>query len=531
MLGATSGQIDKERGNVEDEIYRSFLSDFEADVLGSAEKSPLFRTDATGLWDAYLASFSDGERQSHNCSACRRFVERYGGLVRISERGETTSVMWEKDAKRADYEPGFRAMRALVKRAKVTGVFLSKAPVLGHSLTGVWRHFSLKCPVGCAAEAGVLTPHQQMAAKKEDHANVLRALVEFPASAVDRALTLLKSDSLYRSEKVLGQAEWLHKLHVAWGATKGDRRTNVVWLAVATAPAGFCHPRSSMIGTLLQDIVAGLPFGEVSNKFRDKMQPDRYQRPQAAPSAGAIAHAERLVEQLGIAPSFERRFARLDEVQALWKPASEESAKGGVFGHLKPKGSQKESQLVASAQAITWEKFSRTVLPEARGLQFHVPSRGNFCALLTAVHPDAPPIHQWDSLEKRNPVSHYVYVGGSEASQWGLTVGLCEVTAIALSPWQWFNATCEHQGKAAVFLLKGARDGRTGQGNALFPEMLRSDLHGVRAVIEAYSKTAEIGGREQASACGYHLGTRGEVTVRVRNANGIQLDYRIDRWD
>jgi hypothetical protein len=418
MLATTTTKlIDKEHGNVEDETYRSFLTYFETDVLGTADTSPLFTTDAAGLWDAYLASFPEGERQFHNCNACRHFVERYGGLVRISENGETTSAMWESEAK------------------------------------------SPEC--------------------------------------------------------------------------SGDRRTNAVWLAVATAPSGFCHPRSSMIGTLLEDIVAGLPFDDVSRKFRSKMQPDVYQRPQAAPSAGAIAQAEKLVEQLGIAPAFERRFARIDELHALWKPSvSEAPTKGGVFGHLKPKGAQPESQLVASAQAITWEKFARTVLPHAKRIAFHVPSRGNFCALLTAVHPDAPPIHQWDSLEKRNPVSHYVYHGGSTPSQWGLATGLREVTAITLSPWQWFDAKCEHQGKAAVFVLSGARDSRTGQGNALFPETLRSELHGVRSVIEAYSRRAEIGGREEASACGYHFSSKGEaVTVRVRSANGVQVDYRIDRWD
>lgn len=521
----------KKTGNVDDEQYRSFLERFEQDVLGTSAGA-LFMTDAVGLWDAYLASFPDDERQFHNCNACRHFVERYGGLVTISEDGIPMTALWHHSPSVSEYRPAFDNLRSIVRRAKVTGVLLTKDPVLGHAITGVWRHFSLRAPVACKARPGILTPFQQMAEKREDQANVMRALVEFPSAVVDQALTILKSDALYRSEKVLGQAEWLHALHVAWDAAKGDRRSNVVWRAVAAAPAGFCHPRASMIGTLLEDIAAGLPFEDVSRKFRAKMAPNVYQRPQAAPSAGTIAQAEKLVAELGIARSLERRFARLDEISTLWKPETVAAPEpGGVFGHLQQKGTESASALVVSAQKITWEKFARAVLPDAKGIEFHVPYSGAFCALTTAVHAGAPPILQWDQEERRNPVSHYLYVNGSPAANWGLSTGLCEVTAIALKPWQWFGAKCEHQGSAALFILKGARDSRTGQGNALFPETMRSDLHGVRAVIESYARTAALGGREESDACGYMMNTGSPVTVRVRAKNGTRLDYTIDRWD
>ena len=108
-----------------------------------------------------------------------------------------------------------------------------------------------------------------------------------------QALKLLKSEALYRSEKVLGQAQWLYDLHRALPSRRN--RDHVLWRAVAAAPAGFCHPRSSMIGTLLEDLAAGMPFDDVSRRFAEKMHPLLYQRPQAAPSAGNIAQAEKIV--------------------------------------------------------------------------------------------------------------------------------------------------------------------------------------------------------------------------------------------
>jgi hypothetical protein len=528
MIGTTS----EKAGNVTDKDYRSFLTRFEDDVLGSGD-SPLFTTDAEGLWDAYLASFPDDERQFHNCNSCRHFIERYGGLVRLAEDGLTLTALWHGAPSDPTYQAGFYAMRSIVKRARVTGVLLSKEPVLGHPITGVWRHFSLKTPAACRAKAGLLTPFQQMAEKREDHHNVMRALAEFTAPMVDQALTLLKSEALYRSEKVLGPAQWLADLHAACAAAEG-RRSNVVWRAVATAPSGFCHPRSSMIGTLLEDIAAGKPFDDVARAFKAKMHPLQYQRPQAAPSAGNIAQAEKLVAELGIANSLKRRYARLEEIETIWRPAAEAKPEGGgVFGHLKPKGAQSAEPMTTAPQAITWEKFVRTVLPEAKALELLVPSLGNFAALLTAEDPEAPPILQWDSAERRNPFSWYLYHGGSMASRWGLSAGWARVVAVTLQPNLWHGAKFEHQGAGALFVLPGAKDGNAARaGCGLFPEILKSELREVRSTIEAFSRRATPSGAEEASANGYIIQkNNADATVRAVLGNGMRMGYRIDRWD
>jgi hypothetical protein len=85
-------------------------------------------------------------------------------------------------------------------------------------------------------------------------------------------------------------------------------------------------------------------------------------------------------------------------------------------------------------QKMTLEKFQRTVLPSALEVFFKVPAgRAQFYGLTTAVHPDAPPIFQWDGLDgyPRNPVSWYVYDKGSWAKGWGLTAGAwAKVTAV-----------------------------------------------------------------------------------------------------
>ncbi len=521
-------------GNKHDQDYESFLRAFDGRFGVSVREAPLFKTDASGLWGAYLASFPESTRQFHNCCACRHFIERFGSLVTIEPNGATAPVVWNGDDVPEEYAAAFAALAKIVRKAKVTSVFLTRDAVLGQPETGLWRHFALETPKQCLHPKGLLTAGQKMAERREDHHTVIRALAEFPASAVDQALTLLKSDALYRSEKVLGQAEWLAQLHADCAEHHG-RRSNVVWLAVATAPAGFCHPRSSMIGTLLEDIIAGIPFEEVSRKFKAKMSPILYQRPQAAPSAGQMAAAEKIMSELGAAGALARRFARLEEIETIWRPAQEpaKSSGGGIFDHLKPKGAGNAEPLVTTPQNITWEKFARTVLPEAKALELLVPAHGNFCALLTAENAEAPPILQWDSPERRNPFSWYVYHGGSPASRWGVSLGWARVAAVTLNPSMWHGGKFEHQGAGALFVLPGAKDSAYQQaGNAIFPETLKSEFHGIRSTIEAYSRGAKTGGYDEASACGLAINKGGaEATVRAVLANGTRIGYRIDRWD
>lgn len=507
------------------------------DRFAAAECAPLFTTDSGDLVELYLANLPAEERQHHTCHCCRRFLEQYGGLVTIDHDGKTRSALWRMEQTPHMYRDAVAALIKQIERSAVTGVFVSREKNLGQFEAGGFTHFSLVHK--SLHDHLVFSDYQIAAAKREDFGTLNRALTEFKQEHVAQALTLLTAESLYRSEKVLGPAQFLMDVHRRRQGLKGRAKDNVTWLFVASAPAGFCTPRSSMVGTLLEDIAAGLSFEAVKRRFDDKMHPLQYQRPQAPASAGNIAQAEKIVEKMGIARSFERRFARLDEIQAIWRPAEEKAtqAKGSVFGHLQAKGESKVEPLTMKPQTITFEKFRRTVLDGAKKVELHLQGNMNFCAMLTAVHADAPPILQWDREDKRNPVSWYVWNGGSRPEQWGLRAGTwVTVTGIALKPSMWGSEDSHgHQAKAANFLLEGARESRTDSGLVLFPETLRSELHPIRATIEQFSKAGKLQGAEEQSANGVQLSSgtphyKSVHVVRVTGPHGISI-YNIDRWD
>lgn len=377
---------------------------------------PLFYTAAEGLWRVFLDNIPEALRAVYTCNACRRFVERYGSLVTIDDAGRRTSALWVDDAP-SGFDQAFRRLAEAATAAEVTGVLVPAMRVLGTPASPpakdgtVWTHFTVEVPRVHAH--ALLSAGQVEAEKREDYRMLGRGLAEFPLALVEQAHALLTSGTLYRSEKCIGVATWLLDLHRRLAGAKASRRDALVWRAVATAPAGFTHVRSGMIGTLLEDLASGLDAAAIKRRFDEKMDPSQYMRAQVAPSAGNIAQAEKVVAGLKAAGALARRYARIADVTSfVWRPREAQPAEpGGVFGHLTPKAKD-PGKLALPSQTMTWEKFARTVLPDAIAVEAQVPaSPERFMALVTAENADAPPILQWDVEGKRNPLSWYYHAG------------------------------------------------------------------------------------------------------------------------
>lgn len=512
-----------------DQLLQSLRDRFDGAI---AEHRHLFTTDAVceHLFDQFLEALPPEERQHHTCHACRQFVERYGHVVTISPEGQTTPVMW--GPARSFYGAAFKAVRTVVARARVIGVFYDNKSVWGTPVTGVWQHMAVTPPEHLVfRQTRLRTARQAMAERREEYKMLQRGLGDFPYPLARLAYSMLQSEALYRNEKCFGVAEWFMTLHGERAVARGpDRKANVVWRAVASAPAGYCHVRSTMIGTLLEDLAANKSPDDIMRAFRAKMHPLQYQRPQAPPKPGNISRAEKVVAELQSAGALERRYARLQELETLWRPTQERAGGGGVFGHLRDNSNDR---VELPTTTITWVKFVQTVLSGAQQIEVYVPVHGRFIALCTAVNPDAPPIIQWDCNERRNPVNWYVYNGGSSARQWNLTgKRYSRVTAISLLPHLWYvPERYRHQGEGAVLVVDGCRD--TGMPSAaLFPEVLRAEYREIRSTIEAHSRSSGVQCKEEASACGIDLrkGARWDCTVRVTSPDTVAV-YRLDRWD
>lgn len=496
--------------------------------------------DKSALWNIYLKQFPIEERQHYTCNECRKFFERYADLVTIDEAGNAKSVMFST-APKGEYAYIFKELRSAIEGGTVEKAFYTEEKKWGIPVTGKWEHFAVVPPEELVWENkyGLKTAYQQEAEKIADFKTMVRALVEYNADHLETAMTIIESDALYRGETVRGPAEWLHKVLVDQKKTKNARaRHNLLWRAVATAPVGFARPRGTKIGTLLDDIVEGLPLNDIRARFAAKLDPTKHARPQTDPSESNIRQAEKIVQNMGLVDSLKRRFATLADIRKMWTPRSiQASGSGGVFGHLAPRDRKKAdaNHLNLPSKKMTMEKFVRTVVPAADEIEVKMQPAMNFIALVTEGVPNSTPILQWDDAQNRNPVSWYVYPNGSNASQWGARIGeYRKVTALTAGPSQWNpKRTLPQHGERLIFVLDGVKDSNGDKvGLGLFPEYLINELHPVRKTIEAHNKTGKIEGLRDASACGvaYQKGTNESLHVRVKTGSTVQ-NIEIDRWD
>jgi hypothetical protein len=258
------------------------------------------------------------------------------------------------------------------------------------------------------------------------------------------------------------------------------------------------------------------------------MNPGNYLRPKAAPKQGTIDAAEKVIAKLEAEGSLGRRYARLDELALFWRPAP---TKGGIFAELRRQESRE--QPLRANRYYTWVEFEQTILPTAVRAWVRVPhGKQAFGAVTGPVNMDAPNVLRWN-----NPYSFYVYLHGSEASNWRLSSGLfAPLTGITGAPSSWAPDSPygdkAPQDRMTLLLLAGARE-KAPATLGLFPETLTPELHGVRSVIEAYSNRNRLTGLETSTANGLFISAHSggwPLTVRVTNDRGAELDYTIGQY-
>lgn len=402
---------DIKRANDGYEQFISVLLNNFTNIASNA--SALFTVNVEGLWELFLNNIPEDARQHYTCRACSHFVNRFGNIVIINEDGTIKSALWDITVPKF-FQDSINSMNQAVCRVgKVNGVFISDIQTLGTPKTGVWEHMSVRMPREKVNNSRIKDAYQVMAEKKEDFRMLISALQDFPLEIAEQAVSLLKTEAMYRSDRVLGVAEWFKKLHENTDNIPNNKRTNLIWLAVATAPNGFCHVRSSMIGTLLEDIKNGYSTRMIMARFAEKMNPQNYMRSQSAPTVSAIEQAEKLVAKLGIADSLNRKYARFENVapHCLWLPKHievKQHTNSGVFSNITPKNKPMSAnhQITMPNTTMTYSKFVRTILPTADHLEVLVDNPNRFMAMVTEAIEGSENILQWD-----NPYSWY-YHGG-----------------------------------------------------------------------------------------------------------------------
>jgi hypothetical protein len=510
------------------------------------DKDPIFRVDLPKgkLFDAYLAALPPERRQQMNCSCCRSFLNRFGGLVRMSTDpdtfGKLDSVLWSNDDTVANpiFEGAIDTMRKLVEGAKINYHFVSKLETLGEAEKGGFDHFAINNAQ--IFEHALKEPHEIIADEVQAYSNLSKFIGTTDQAIIDQVATFFKHDQrLKNQQKWVGHAEWLAEFKRQRDALPKDQKGPYTWLQVATQSPGRVDIKNSPIGKFIKNIIGGDSYDVATAKFLKMADGLNYMRPKAAPKAGTVQRAETIFEKLGLASALERRFLTHPELRGVIWSAPEEAPKeekSTLFGHLKTQEDKPAAPTLPEINSgpISLARFMAEILPTALAIELdgNQSVRYNITSFTTSVDPEAKPILQWDDEANRNPVCGYIYHEGSPLRQWGITTARPKIVKIINNPEQWGRDDATVFGKyVTTFVFDEGNGGRL-PNTPMFPETFRSELHEVRSVLEAHFRSKPLTPLEdgQKPVVGIIMPVAGPcfLPLRVTTKDAV-VRYQIDR--
>jgi len=484
------------------------------------------------LYQLYLASFPTVElRQEHTCSCCKAFFRNYGNLVLLDANGETQSLLFAPVREAPEqYNDFIAGAQTLLRNTKVERLFFFNTPrqsIIGEAQKGGYDHFCFHLQRILAPRDSYKTAYQNSAEYAEDVRLIQESTWKISATTVAKAKVLFENDGdLSRTTWKDILPEFQQVVETYRGIKDNNMRANYLLALSTTARKGLLRIGQTVLGQYLKDLQDGMPEAQARAKFLRMVDPKDYMRPKAAPSSQTVAHAEKIVAEMGLKDSLRRRSLRRDElVHTLWrKPEMKAADEGGVFGAVKTKDPMPSTNLPTvdggriSLAALLVKIFSSPI----EKVEVYLPYTAikNLCSFVTEAVPGSKPILQWDHEDRRNPVSRYTYVNAVHPNHWGVSSGWNEAIAITDAPEVW--GVSEAEKIEAHFVLAHGYD-TAPTSLPLFPQTLRTELHGVRAVIEGFAKTAQLEERTQGLVAWQY---RDEEQIRITTKEAV-VTYKV----
>lgn len=384
------------------------------------KSSQVFVTNVDGdaLYQRYLSAFPEGtnpifkKTTEHDCSCCRQFIRRAGNVVSVDDLGVVHTV-WDEAAEEAPYPYHVVAsvLREVVTAADISDLFVVSLNETGfgaattRSLDGdgraiTWTHLHTGLIPTALRSA---SPGQVRGDYATSVQVMTRGFEELAPSALETVLSLIEANSLYRGAEHRHAVTQFMAAQAAFLAKKSRRAASLfAWRHAAGPAARF---RNTVIGTLVQDLSDGVDVEHAVKSFEQKVAPTNYKRTTAIITPAMVKNAMKTIEELGLEPALERRFARIGDISVndvLWVDGAVKPAmKGGIGDVLMraAKATQGTKKDEDRAEDITLDAFVARVLPEAASMEVLLKGEhlGNLASLTAPVHPEPRRLFRWDN--------------------------------------------------------------------------------------------------------------------------------------
>lgn len=372
--------------------------------------------DGDALYRRYLDAFPAGtnpifkKRTEHECSACRQFIRRAGSVVSVDDLGLIHTV-WDEAAEMAPhpYSVVATALRdAVLVGANICDLFRvsEKETSFGAQTTRslndgraqTWNHlYTGEIP----RTLRVASPDQVRGDYRTTVQVFTRGLVELAPWALDTVLALIEANNLYRGAEHKTAVVQFAAAQRAW-QSKDQRQREVFAWTHATGPAS--RFRNTVIGTLVQDISDGVGVEHAVKSFEQKVAPTNYKRTSAVVTPAMVRKAMETIEELGLEPALERRFAVIGDISVRdvkWVDGGVRPAMRGGIGDVLMKAAvvNNSKHDEERAEDIELDDFVSQVLPSSTSVEVLLRGEhlGSLVSLTAPVHPEPRQLFRWDN--------------------------------------------------------------------------------------------------------------------------------------
>jgi hypothetical protein len=353
------------------------------------------------IWQAYLKSFPEEERQGYNCNSCKAFIRQVGAVVLLEQNLKITGL-WDEESPL----PGIRGLAAYLKDRPISGLFYHDSVNAGTEKNRdkvrnvVWYHFHAPIPrefVNDERRGNVLG---RASAEVSEGASMFRRACEsITKEAIDTVLELIDQNSLYRGAEFRAAVEAFSIRRHDYYQTPEALRSRFCWQAAAQKVA-VCRVRNTVIGTLLADLSEGMDLDKAVRVYEAKVAPANYKRPTALVTPKMVEDAKKRLEEMGLISALNRRRLDARDLTAahaiyVYRPVTKTP---DVFAELAGDQPVNMKEL-KKVEEITIEDFLEKVVPTAKDIRvlFERQHVGNLVTLTGPQDPEAKNLMKWDN--------------------------------------------------------------------------------------------------------------------------------------
>lgn len=386
-------------------------------MCGSNTKLYLADIERDDLWNAYIKAFPEGtnpmfrERTEHDCQTCRTYIRNFGNIIAI-KNNKLVSIWDNYKLLPEPYCTVSKEMSKLVRLVMPKSILLAREANMG-SVCNVeenekgnmmWHHFYGTMPRHFVDKEN---RNELMAQSKTKWGSLLRAFRTFTRESIETTLELIKSkeNPLYRGTEYLDAVKLIKKLKTGFDSLHTVSEKKLYTWEMSVKNPNITGIRTSVIGTLLQDISEGVPIDEAVGSFEHKVAPANFKRSSALVTKSMIELAQKKIIELKREKSLYRRHAIISDLTINNTLFADKSAKKAMhddpFASLLKNAptSLRSHSGKGNGEDVSAEVFFTSIVPRAISMEvlFEHTHEGNLCSIIAPEYADAPNLFKWDN--------------------------------------------------------------------------------------------------------------------------------------